>query len=77
MRFLVSSVGEKLQFDSLLLDEQIIDSVGVLVLILQIEESFQFSIDDDELVPDNFNSIDALAELIEKKVAQASECVET
>lgn len=67
-QFLASGVGEALGSSTKLLDEQIIDSSGVLVLIMHVERLFQISIDDAELVPDNFESIDSLAQLIEAKL---------
>ncbi len=68
-RFLAGSTGENLDYDSKLLDEQIIDSSGVLVLIMHIEKAYNITIDDAELIPENFNSISYLAGLIEKKVS--------
>lgn len=69
-KFLAGSISDALSYDSRLLDEQIIDSSGVLVLIMHIEKTYDITIDDAELVPENFNSIDDLAELIERKFAQ-------
>jgi len=67
-KFLAGSVSEVLENDSKLLDEQIIDSSGVLVMIMHIEKTYNIRIDDSELIPDNFNSINFLAELIESKI---------
>ncbi|MCK4301296.1 MAG: acyl carrier protein, partial [candidate division Zixibacteria bacterium] len=41
-----------------LLDLGIIDSTGVLELVGFLEEKFGISIEDDDLVPDNLDSID-------------------
>ena len=38
------------------LQEGIIDSVGVLELVLFIEEAFGFKVDDREIIPDNFDT---------------------
>ncbi len=67
-KFLVEDVANKITADTLLLDEQIIDSSGVLVLIMFIEKQYNIEIDDLELVPDNFNSISALVKLVESKL---------
>lgn len=50
-----------------LLGKGIIDSTGVLELVGFIEEHYQFSIEDDELVPDNLDSVNNLVNYIEKK----------
>lgn len=48
-------------------DEGIFDSMGFLSLINYIEDNFQIKADDAELLEENFESIDAIAEFIEKK----------
>lgn len=50
-----------------LLDKGIIDSTGVLELVGFIEENYQISIEDEELVPDNLDSVNNLIKFIEKK----------
>ena len=50
-----------------LLDKGIIDSTGVLELVSFIEETFEFAIDDEELVPENLDSIENLVNFINKK----------
>ena len=67
-KFLTEEVAAKLDKDTLLLDQQIIDSSGVLVLIMFIEKKYNIQIDDLELVPENFNSISALVDLVERKL---------
>ncbi|MCR4441811.1 MAG: acyl carrier protein [Peptococcaceae bacterium] len=67
-RFLAGSAAYELAYDSKLLDQQIIDSSGVLVLIMEIERMYGISIDDAELIPENFNTINALANLIDSKL---------
>ncbi|WP_054740287.1 acyl carrier protein [Cellulosilyticum ruminicola] len=66
-RFLTEETASKLTPDTLLLDDQIIDSSGILVLIMFVEETFNIQIDDVELVPESFNTITALANLVESK----------
>ena len=53
--------------DDALLDEGIIDSLGVLDLVNFIEEEFKISISDEDLVPENFQSIQSIAIFIEQK----------
>lgn len=67
-KFLTEKVAQALEKDTLLLDQQIIDSSGVLVLIMFIEKKYNIEIDDLELVPENFNSISSLVKLVQSKL---------
>jgi len=49
------------------LDEGIIDSTGILELVNFLEEEFSISVDDEELVPENLDSIDNVASYLERK----------
>ena len=49
------------------LEEGIIDSTGILELVSYIEEEFLFSIEDEELIPENLDSINNVVNYIEKK----------
>lgn len=53
--------------DHALLDTGLIDSMGIFELVSQLEQACGVSIDDDELVPENFNSINDIAALVEQK----------
>jgi acyl carrier protein len=47
----------------------VIDSTGVLELVLHIEETYQIQVKDNELVPENLDSIDNLVAFISRKLA--------
>ena len=47
--------------------EGALDSTDVLRLVLFVEERFGVRVDDDELVPENFGSLQRLAEFVERK----------
>ena len=53
------------------LESGIIDSTGILELISFIEETFSMKVTDDELVPENLDSIDNLVTFITCKSKQA------
>src|SRR5205085_228552 len=53
--------------DASLLGEGIMDSTGVLELILFVEETFAISVADDEILPENFDSIARIAAYVERK----------
>lgn len=54
------------------LEEGIIDSIGVLELVLFVEETFDLSVPDHEITPDNFDSVSKLAHFIRGKLALAA-----
>jgi acyl carrier protein len=53
--------------DASLIDEGIVDSTGVLGLIMFVEETFDIAVADEEVVPENFDSINALASYVNLK----------
>ena len=50
------------------LEEGIIDSTGVLELVTFLEEDFDITIDDEELIPENLDSINNVTEYLGKKL---------
>jgi acyl carrier protein len=54
-----------------LLDQGIIDSTGVLEVILFLETTFGVAVADAEMVPENLDSIDAIAAFVRRKQSQA------
>jgi len=57
-----------LQNDTSFLDGGIIDSTGILELVGFLEEEFSISIEDEELVPENLDSINNIIAYMEKKL---------
>lgn len=53
--------------DHPLLDSGLIDSMGIFDLVSQLEQKCDVTIEDHELVPENFNSINDIAALVEQK----------
>ena len=50
-----------------LLESGVLDSLGVLDLVSFVEQEFSVHVADDELVPENFQTIDRIAAFIETK----------
>lgn len=59
---------DQVKDDSLIFVEGIFDSMGFVMLINFIEETFGFKAKDSELLEDNFESIDAMARFVESKL---------
>lgn len=49
------------------LEKGIIDSTGILELVSFVEEEFGVEVKDEELVPENFDSVNKLSDYIERK----------
>ena len=67
--FLFGRKDTSLGGDDSLLELGLIDSTGVLELVSFIESTFQIKIEDDELVPENLDSINRLTNFIDSKLA--------
>jgi acyl carrier protein len=50
-----------------LLESGILDSLGILDVVSYIEQEFSFTVADDELIPENFQSVDTLAAYVQRK----------
>jgi acyl carrier protein len=70
--FLFGLQGESFSDDDSLLEKRIIDSTGVLELIAFLEENFGVKVQDDELLPENLDSINRLVRFLEKKSKAAA-----
>lgn len=61
----------KIDDDAHLLESRVIDSLGVLDIVAFLEQSFGISVTDDELVPENFGSINRMAAFVTQKKNQS------
>jgi len=67
--FLFSNNGYELEDEASFLEEGIVDSTGVLELVMFVEETFGITVQDEELVPQNFDSVSQLAAYVRRKLA--------
>jgi len=49
-----------------LIDDGILDSFDIISIVNELNEHYDIEIDVDDLEPDNFNTVEAMLELIEK-----------
>jgi len=70
--FLYTSDVSKLRNDDSFLEEGILDSTGILELLMFVEETFGVQVDDEEVIPENFDSVDRLMRYILQKTGEAA-----
>jgi len=66
--FLFGREDKPLSNSDSLLEFEIIDSTGVMELVSFIEQKYQLELRDEELIPENLDSIDRLVRFIAQKV---------
>lgn len=49
-----------------LIDQRLLDSFGVITLVSELEDQFSVEIDAAQMIPDNFNSAEAIYEMIQQ-----------
>jgi len=59
----------QLDEDTKLVEEEIIDSLGIFLLLGFIKERFDVEVDPEDVTIDNFATIGAITSLVEKKLA--------
>lgn len=66
-RLLYSRNGQVFEDDTSMLDEGIVDSTGVLELVLFVEEQFGIQVDDEDITPSNFDTLNNIAAYVQAK----------
>lgn len=67
--FLFRDDSRSLSADASLLDAGLIDSTGILELLGFLESRFGIAIEDAEIIPENLDSIRAIAQFVVRKCA--------
>jgi acyl carrier protein len=70
--FLFSDKGYTYGDDASFLESGIIDSLGIIELVTFVEKTYGISVADNELLPENFDSVAKLGSYIVNKSAKAS-----
>lgn len=68
--FMVGEKNPQLQNDVSFLEKGIVDSTGVLELVTFLEETFNITVEDEELVPENLDSVSNLVRFVNQKLDQ-------
>ncbi|MDD5701348.1 MAG: acyl carrier protein [Dehalococcoidales bacterium] len=66
--YFVKDSGLVLDDDLSFLEKGIIDSTGVMELVSFLETTFDIRLEDEEIIPDNFDSVNKLVNFIHQKM---------
>jgi len=69
---LFSDNGYPYPDDASFLDKGVVDSMNVLELVSFVEKQFGIVVEDQDLVPDNFDSVGRLADYVRRKLPAAA-----
>jgi len=64
--------SEKLKEDMSFLEQGILDSTGVLELVGFLEQTYAIKVEDDEMLPENLDSLNNIMSYIQKKLLNKS-----
>jgi len=67
-RFLFGQGAETLSDDASFLESGIVDSTGVLEIVMFLEQRFGIKVKDEELVPDNLDSVRNITAFVGRKL---------
>lgn len=58
--------GVDFEQETSLIDDGLIDSLGIVAVVTDLMDTFDVQLGVDDLTPENFNSVDAICQLIER-----------
>ena len=65
--YLFTDDTSALGLDESLLDRGIVDSTGMLEIIMFIEDELGVAVEDEEMIPENLDSVNRIASFVSKK----------
>ena len=65
--FLFTDDQSELSSEDSFMEKGILDSSGILEVIFFLEEEFKVQVEDDEMIPENLDSVNNLIAFVEKK----------
>jgi acyl carrier protein len=69
--FIMGGNGASFKDTDSFMEKHIIDSTGFLELVTYLEDTFKFTVADDEMVPENLDSLSAIDAYVARKVKAA------
>jgi acyl carrier protein len=68
--FLMGAPETDLRDDDSFIARHLVDSTGFLELVMHLEQTYGIAVADEELIPENLDSLEAIARFIGRKMAQ-------
>lgn len=59
--------GVDFELETALVDDEILESLDIVTIVSEIKDAFDVEITVDDLIPQNFNSVEAMLALIEAR----------
>lgn len=65
---ILKSINDTVDFEAqtAIIDDEIIESLELMELISEMEDVFDISIEMEDIIPDNFNTVEAMWELVNR-----------
>lgn len=65
---ILKSINDTVDFEAqtALIDDEIIESLELMELISEMEDAFDISIEMEDIIPDNFNTVEAMWALVSR-----------
>ncbi len=60
--------GVDFQQETALIDDGILESLDIVTIVSEIMDEFEVELNVEDLLPENFNSLEAMLELIERRM---------
>jgi acyl carrier protein len=64
---LTDAAKTNINYEDSLLEAGVIDSLGIMKMLAFLSDEFQITVEDEEVIPENFETINAISSYIEKK----------
>ena len=68
-QFLFGQKSDRLSNSSSFMEQNLVDSTGILEVVTFLESRYGLKVADDELIPENLDSIDRIAAFVRRKQA--------
>lgn len=72
--FLFDDDGTGLDEEESLLESGVIDSTGILEIVQFLEEKYAFQVEDEEITPENLDSVANISRFVAQKMSSDSRC---
>ena len=69
--FVFESDNRDFSNDDSFFDTGLLDSMGVLTLVEFVKEKYEIAVEDDELLPENWDSVNRIANFVQGRVSPA------